>query len=211
MLHLHGFDDGKALALLDPVARLDEYGDQLAVHRRLDRRAASRIAAFQIDRQRINQLHPRLSALPHHDHAFIGHHQREITLGVRNTAKINRDAINAPARVEQHRLAIGHDGHRHGWLRRQCKSVSQRPGIIGPATARRVVSLFLHQQDRASRNGSHVDRLRNSAKRLGMALDEARVEAAGAERFGFAELFEEGHIGFRPSHHGAAQRQRQPV
>ncbi len=52
---------GEALALLDPVAGLDEDGDELAVHRRLD--GAALVDVLEVDREGVVAVDPRLAAV----------------------------------------------------------------------------------------------------------------------------------------------------
>src|SRR5215207_7789670 len=65
VLHLHRLDDGEALALLDLVARRDEDGDELAVHRRLD--GAAFVDVLEVDRERVVEFDPSLVAVSQDD------------------------------------------------------------------------------------------------------------------------------------------------
>ena len=74
VLHLHRLDDGEALALLDLVARRDEDGDELAVHRRLD--GAAFVDVLEVDRERVVEFDPSLVAVSQDDDGVPGVNQK---------------------------------------------------------------------------------------------------------------------------------------
>jgi hypothetical protein len=222
VLHLHRFDDGKTLALFDPVARPDEHGDDLAVHRSLDR--AALVHVLEVDNERVMQgrrgsggRRAEPGRRPRRERLWAG---RASTMNgpARPSRQFDGELPSPP--LDQRFGALALDGNFHpvAALSGQLEGIRELPWIgegrrSGPLPRFRCEGACLSGEKRrgAGRGGFRVDGLRDRAEVGQVAVDEARVELAAPERIGFAQTLEEADIGLGPGYDRLAERRREPV
>ena len=178
VLHLHRLDDGEALALLDPVAGLDEDGDELAVHRRLD--GAALVDVLEVDREGIVAVDPRLAAVPQHDQSAVGAREGAVVVDEMRRDEA-RDAASEcdlgpggrPGDAHVVAMALDHDREAVAARRPELEAVALGPRRVQPLGRREArparlegFPFVVDQHQRAEPRRLLVEGLLDRAERL---------------------------------------------